>query len=57
MFIESAIVIYALELDISRNAGGSSLDFESATRLRRDHVGINDIGALPAFNFTLAKET
>lgn len=46
MFIEAAIVIYALELDISRNAGGSSLDFESATRLRRDHVGINDIGGI-----------
>lgn len=25
MFIESAIVIYALELDISRNAGGVPL--------------------------------
>ncbi len=49
MFIEAAIVIYALELDLSRNAGGSSLDFESATRLRRDHVGINDIGGIASF--------
>lgn len=49
MFIESAIVIYALELDISRNAGGSSLDFESATRLRRDHVGINNIVGIASF--------
>lgn len=48
MFIESAIVIYALELDISRNAG-EFLDFESATRLRRDHVGINDIGGIASF--------